>query len=458
MHGRAERWLFESHPFLGPVLSVWILEIPWLVCFFPGTVEPDARHQLLMSFGMAGMTGHHPVLVTKLMGKCMYIGRLVFGADDMGIFLYTFFQFGMQSLVIAYTVYVLGRMKTPLLIREGALAFYSLYPIFPIWGYTMVKDTGYYIFILLFVSVLMNLLCEEGVQPKWWQALLLLLSTAGIASFRKDGCCVVILTLAWGFVAYKRYRKTFVLGIVSCMLSAFLINGVYMKIENIPKGSVREALSVPIQQTARYVKEHYEEITPEELKVLQTVFIVDISELAELYDPEISDPVKGVFALEPDSSDFKAYLGVWWQQLLKHPDTYVQAFLNHTYGYFYPDKTESREEEDIGVFRIAESDQFDLKFGIKSDVGRNFLEGYARWVKRLPALGMFYSVGLHTWILLGCFLHFMIKKKWQELIVYIPGVCILLVCVFSPVNTCVRYMLPVMALLPIHLGGLTKKL
>lgn len=56
------------------------------------------------------------------------------------------------------------------------------------------------------------------------------------------------------------------------MISILLINVVYVKMNHISGGSIREALSVPVQQTARYVKQHYNEMTPEELKVLQAVF------------------------------------------------------------------------------------------------------------------------------------------------------------------------------------------
>ena len=162
--------------------------------------------------------------------------------------------------------------------------------------------------------------------------------------------------------------------------------------------------------------------------------------------------LKDVFISRPDSNVLKSYFCVWWQQLLKHPGTYVQAFLNHTYGYFYPDKRASWEGEDIGVFEIAESPYYDINFGIEDNWGRNVLEGYARLVKNTPIIGTLYSVGSHTWILLGCVFYLSAKKKWKDLVVYIPGLCIVVVCMFSPVNACVRYMLPVMALLPVHLG------
>ena len=208
VYGKIENWLFERHPFWGPAIVIWVFAIPWLVCFFPGTLEPDARHQLFMSLGVSEMTGHHPIFVTELMSTCLYLGRNLFGSDNIGMFLYTFPQFVIQSMVMAYAIYVLSYMKAPLVLRWGALALYSIYPVFPIWGYTLVKDTGYYIFILLFVTILVHVFCSGKSRPAWWQVVLFMLSAAGLGLFRNDGRYVVVLTCVCGIIFSRKYCKT----------------------------------------------------------------------------------------------------------------------------------------------------------------------------------------------------------------------------------------------------------
>lgn len=61
----------------------------------------------------------------------------------------------------------------------------------------------------------------------------------------------------------------------------------------IEPGSIREALSLPFQQTARYALEYGNEITEEEAAVISN--ILDYEHLAENYNPRISDPVKRTF-------------------------------------------------------------------------------------------------------------------------------------------------------------------
>lgn len=483
---RTEKWLFVSHPFLGSVLAVGILAVPWLVCFFPGTVEPDAGSQLYMAFDIAELTAHHPVVVTKVMGFFVSVGRSVFGSDCMGIFLYTFCQFAIQTLTVAYAIYVMGCMRTPLWLRWAALAFYGIYPIFPIWGYTMVKDSAYYISVLLFAAALAHILtgdkicrrfiasagcASEGMADgsgrrdilhkkktglEWWKISLLAVSASGICMLRKEGWLVVLSTLIFGAVVCRAYRRLFGCVMAMC-LCLVLTNKVYLEVKDIKPSPVKEALSVPLQQTARYIKEYYYDIRPEEMEVLQGLFSVDIAEIAEVYDAELSDPVKEVFILYPEEDEVKSYFDIWSRQFLRHPDVYVQAFLNHMYGYICPEKKESWKGEDIGVFKInLNRAVFDVEFGIESSTGRDILEEYARTTRQLPVLGMLYSPGIYTWIIMGCMLYLTEKRKWKEMTVYIPGCFILLICMLSPVNACIRYMLPVMAVLPIYLALLCR--
>ena len=57
------------------------------------------------------------------------------------------------------------------------------------------------------------------------------------------------------------------------------------------RGGVQEMLSIPFQQTARYVKFHPKDITLSEKAILSKVLNYD--KLAKNYNPVSADPVKG---------------------------------------------------------------------------------------------------------------------------------------------------------------------
>lgn len=98
-------------------------------------------------------------------------------------------------------------------------------------------------------------------------------------------------------------------------------------------GSVKEMLSVPFQQTARYLKEYPDDVTSKERKAINK--ILDYDKLAEIYQPERSDHVKDTY--KDKKGGLKRYFRqAWLPMFFKHPDAYFEATLENTYGYYYP--------------------------------------------------------------------------------------------------------------------------
>lgn len=451
---KLEKLLFDKHSFIGPFILIMILDLPWLISFFPGTLQWDAHAQLWMFFGAVEKTGHHPVAVTEIMGNCIRLGRTLFHSDSIGLFIYTFSQFTLQGLVLSYAFYVMRRFNTPIILRWGAVFIWAIYPFFPMWGYTMVKDTLYYIFIMLLIIVMMDMIYQEVSKIKWWQWLLLLISVIGVSISRNDGRYVVAITMLWAMVLYRKYWKVYISGVVAAALVVIAIEGVYMPVKDIADGPKGEMLSIPLQQTARYLKEHYDELTEEETSVLQAGFDVGLEQISKEYYTRTSDPVKQYFIKYPNEEYLKEYFKVWMQQFFKHPDTYIQAFLNHIYGYFYPnipDYGNYTATFYIGNSKHWKDGYLDIQFAVEDDSVRKILEQSLHLIKKMPVLGMFLSAGTHTYILLGECVYLFAKKKRRELIILIPQLCVLMICLASPVNAYLRYMMPIMIALPMNL-------
>lgn len=408
---KIERVLFEQHPFAGPLLFILVFALPWLVCFFPGTLQWDAHAQLWAFFGVPSevqRAGSHPVILTEIMGGCICLGRRLFHSDSIGLFLYTGVQFMAQSLTFAYASLVFRKLRLPVLFNWGALLYWCVFPLFPIWGYTMVKDSPFYIFVLLLIVVMIDIVCCGSTGKKWCRPAVLLVSVAGVVLSRNEGRHVVLVTLVFVLLLYRKHWKTFLAGTVFCILLVLLVDRVYMPVNDIQKGNRADMLSLPLQQTARYLRDHFDEVTEEEAAILQEGFDVDLRTIADVYYPDCSDPVKGYFCQYPDEDYIKSYFKVWREQFVKHPDTYVQAFINHTYGYFYPNKHDYQYESLnlTGVFFLGNADHWhdryiDLAFAISDDTGRQILMHFFYLVEKMPVFSMLFSAGLYTYILLG---------------------------------------------------------
>ena len=70
-----------------------------------------------------------------------------------------------------------------------------------------------------------------------------------------------------------------------------VFNSILLPVWGITPGSKGEMLSIPFQQTARYVKEYPEDIMEQERLAIDNLLQYD--KLAEAYNPSLSDPVKG---------------------------------------------------------------------------------------------------------------------------------------------------------------------
>lgn len=449
-----ERLLFEKHTFLGPLLIFLLFYLPWVIAFFPGALQCDAWFQLRTCIGELELTGHHPVLTTKLMGLCLHLGRRFFHSDTIGVFLYTGPQFVMQCLVFAYSCHCTRKWKIPVCINWVMLLFWGgLFPFFPMWGYTMVKDTSYYLFLTLMMFSLSDLFYRGS--RKWFSVsgILVLVGCMGVTLTRNEGQYLVVVTLLVCLLVCRKYWKILLGGVAACCLAMVLEYG-YMQYNAIPRGPAGEMLSLPLLQTARYLREHPDDVTEEELQILEGLFTLDIHTIVDNYDPLISDSVKNYFLQYPSKEDMAAYFKVWMHQLCRHPDTYVQAFLHHVYGYFYPNvHVFQNYKVHFGILDAESCDgnNLDIRFAITNNHMRQFLENALNLWEKIPGVGMLLSPGLYVYILLGECVYLAANKK-KELVLMVPGLCIVVFCILSPVNAYIRYIMPVMALMPLTLA------
>ena len=101
------------------------------------------------------------------------------------------------------------------------------------------------------------------------------------------------------------------------------------------RGNVAEMMSIPFQQTARYLQLYRYELTPSERQGIEAV-LGNVEQVARDYDPAISDPVKAHLVKGAGARELAQYMKAWVTGLIHHPKVYVDAFLLHVYGWFDP--------------------------------------------------------------------------------------------------------------------------
>ena len=204
-------------------------------------------------------------------------------------------------------------------------------------------------------------------------------------------------------------------------------------------------LSIPFQQTARYSLEHKEEVTADEREKINK--ILDYDALAKKYKPEISDPVKGTFNKFSSKEDLDNYFKAWFQQLKKHPLTYVEATLNNVYGYFYPFKTNWYIYGNK-FYPIINKHGFTYRYNNLTTL-RQVLVKFAQIYPYIPIAGWFVNIGFATYRILFMLSYLIYRKKYRQLIYLTPSLVVLLVCIASPANTYFRYAMPNIFAMPV---------
>lgn len=373
----------DKHPFIGPFCFLLVCWLPYWLAYFPGSAMWDAFRQFNYYFGIEKWSDHHPVFSTIVYGGFMQLGRMIH-SDNMGIFLCALFQHVLFGGSIAFGLYYMKKWGVPQNIRVAALLFFGLCPIVAFWPHSVMKDVSFDALILIYATLILDLIRKIN-KGKCTSRNLLYMGAAGILAslMRHNGIYIVVASLA--FLACLRMEKKarikIALGAMLIMVCTTITSDVLIRVVGAVEGSSGLALSVPFQQTARYVKEHGEEVTEEEREVINAVLNYD--RLAERYDPDISDPIKGTY--KDDDSKLSAYIKIWFQMFLKHPVTYLEATISNSYSYFYPNG-ESTTKPLVYNFITGDTrintGYFDIHYTDQQGEMRNFLSGMLYVMKK----------------------------------------------------------------------------
>ena len=449
-------FLFEKHPFLIPFIILFICYLPYIISFFPGILSPDPSNQIKQFFHIKTnyldytvlldpnvyITNHHPVLHTVLLGGLAKIGDIL-GSINIGIFMYTMLQVFIVIGTFSYSISYLRKLNTPYIIRLFILLGYAFIPVFPFYAISVVKDVIFSCLVVLLVIKLFDII---RFKPKYTikNMITLFLIMLLITLFRNNGIYLVLFT---GipliiFINYQRLKNIII--VFSVFLLYFIYSNMLLPALKITPGSVRERLSIPFQQTARYVKYYENEIDEDDKIIIDKV--LDISDLGKRYNPEKADPVKNKFNKYASSEDIENYFKVWFKYLLKRPNVYIESLINNIYGYYYPNSKKWYIYYKYDERLINDGVNYHYN-NLKS--ARNILSNYGVAFPYIPLIGLIVSIGFNIWLYLTLGVYLIHQKLYKYLIFTIPVLSIILMCFLSPVNTYFRYVLAIIYAQPI---------
>lgn len=369
------------------IFFTWLI---FLIVFYPGLLSPDSLDQV--SQGLTGtFSNWHPVVHTWFIMFFVRIG-LLFHNINFGIFLYSLAQCAILSAIFAYSLSFLADHKVKTIYRFLVLLYYAFFPINALLGITMWKDILFSGITLLLVLLLFEIADHaDTFFSSCRNTIILVLTLFLFCIFRNNGFYVFLVFLPFFFWMQHRHWKKVLVICCSCLIMFSLYKGPLFYVVQVEETPASEALSVPIQQIARTVKEHQDTLTQRQVQEIQEILPYD--NLSTLYNPQLSDPVKFKFNNENFLKNKSRYISLWFELFRKYPGTYFSSFFSNNYGDWYPGEiyytnTYRIDDNELGIITSSHPKAAMLLEKLFSHI-----------LPSIPVISMLFSIGFTVWIL-----------------------------------------------------------
>lgn len=468
-------------------LYIWgILIVCWLpyaLIRYPAGFEWDGQHQI-DQFLTHTMTDHWPPASSAYMGGITSLGYHLFGTYDAGVFLYVLVQLFTGSAVFAFAAVTMRQLSVDLLWVRLSVLLYALVPVYPGINTSVIKDSAFSCAVLLFTVLLSRYfflepsLKNSSEKPSASSAAAItcsddsvqsshakLVETAGIAAtaflmtiLRNNGIFIILFLLISILIGCLVRRKArFVRLTVVLALICVLYAGYQSRL--LPRLGVKhefnvDVFSVPLQQTARFVKNHPDDVTEQERRELNDV--LPYRDLSEEYRADNADPVKDSWKGKDSRDTRLKFVRVWSSLGRRHPGTYLDAWLGTNTGFFYPDVRSDVIDTMSGIYTIHWEDtrvSFTSPENLRG--AKSSLKAYVRILESMPFVFPLVNTAMQIYFCLALFFHAAYKKSGKLLLLMMIPVSVIPVCLAGPtfVHNGYRYAMPIV-FTTIFLGGL----
>lgn len=457
--------------FLASMAVIYICWLPYLFLTYPGVIWYDTQQQLAQFFHMPNVFGdgshlsdHHPVLDTVIFGGFVRLGQ-VFGSGNNGLFLYALLMSLFTAAVLALTVLYLRRIGVPRRLCAVVLWFFALFPIFPMYSSAMVKDTVSLPFFVLFALCFVEAARTKGgfLRNPWALAAFVVCALL-MALTKKTGMYVVVVACLFlpCFLPKGRRLRALLPAVVTALVMTIALPKVVFPAFGIEEGGKQEVLGIAFQQSARLLRDHPDDVSRQDTEVIHQVLGRDV---ADRYQWWATDSVKGYSWSEEQSEHVGEYMKVWAKGLVEHPLTYIKAYVALEQGWMGAPMTGSdgKTYNVAVVYAMGASHMFGEagQWGLEVDSLDNIelVEDCTNWLAdtflgRVVFSRALWSTWLPIFVIYECLRRKRLRRRLSWLL---PMASTFLFLWVSPTSVTVegmRYMVPLIYIMPLSLAAL----
>lgn len=418
--------------------------LPYFLYQYPGIMTPDSINQLEQALGVVGYSNHHPFVHTMLFSLFYHIGFFVSRDMVTAVAFYTFFQ----MCFLTFGIFYLLKTLEIFCVRQGIMVmialFYALVPYHAVFSVTMWKDIPFAVGVLLFSCSILRMLKRVGVG----ELVMFVFSGFMVCLFRSNGWYGFLLCVPFLLYGYRKQAKKMFPAIGGILLAAIIVKYPVMNMLNVEPPDLIESLSIPTQQIAAVLCND-RKLSAEQTELIGQV--IDIAHVKDLYEPTFADNMKEL--VRAGNQDYLVehrweFFKLWVSLGMKYPADYLKAYIDQTYGYWYPDSFYPVAEGEgisanslgvshtplIGGLIVFKTKEIALKLG-----------------NMLPIYSLLWSMGIALCFLLYCIGNAFVRNEKAKLLCYLPSFALFLtVMIATPVATDFRYVYFMMYSLPFY--------
>lgn len=438
---------YRDHTALSSFLLCLLCWLPYYLYQYPGIMTPDSINQFEQVLGVIPYNNHHPFAHTMVFALLYKAAFALTGDMVVSVGFYTFAQMCLLSAGMAFFISTLRQQRIRPFVLLLLTAFYAMIPYHAVFSVTIWKDIPFAAAVLFFNCLLLRLILRGSLLLH--ERILLLFSGMMICLFRSNGWYAFLVVVPFLLFFFRKEKRQVYPCLLVTLLLCVLIKYPVMNHFQVTQPDLIESLCIPTQQIAAVLCND-RELTAEERGLIESV--VDLTYIKELYNPTFADNMKELVRAgdqEYLASHKKEFFKLWISLGLRYPGDYLNAYIQQTYGYWYPDSFYLvAEAEGVSATELGVSTRHLIG-------GPLVVKGKELAIKLgsiVPIYGTLWSMGVACWVLLFSMGTVLVRRETRKLLCYLPSVLLLFtVLIATPVATEFRYVYFMVYSMPFYL-------
>ncbi len=438
---------YRDHTALSSFLLCLLCWLPYYLYQYPGIMTPDSINQFEQVLGVIPYNNHHPFAHTMVFALLYKAAFALTGNMVVSVGFYTFAQMCLLSAGMAFFISTLRQQRIRPFVLLLLTAFYAMIPYHAVFSVTIWKDIPFAAAVLFFNCLLLRLILRGSLLLH--ERILLLFSGMMICLFRSNGWYAFLVAVPFLLFFFRKQKRQVYPCLLVTLLLCVLIKYPVMNHFQVTQPDLIESLCIPTQQIAAVLCND-RELTAEERGLIENV--IDLTYIKELYNPTFADNMKELVRAgdqEYLASHKKEFFKLWISLGLRYPGDYLDAYIQQTYGYWYPDSFYLvAEAEGVSATELGVSTRHLIG-------GPLVVKGKELAIKLgsiVPIYGTLWSMGVACWVLLFSMGTVLVRRETRKLLCYLPSVLLLFtVLIATPVATEFRYVYFMVYSMPFYL-------